>query len=77
MKSTLNLFTKLTDNLLNIGSIFCQDHFSVGDIVWAKYYREPYWPAVVSFPHLFGSLYNVITFMKRRNSSMKLSIQTM
>lgn len=23
------------------------NHFSVGDIVWAKYSREPYWPALV------------------------------
>jgi len=27
---------------------FLVDQFSVGDIVWAKYYQEPYWPAQVS-----------------------------
>ena len=23
--------------------------FAVGDVVWAKYYREPHWPAQVRF----------------------------
>ena len=37
--------------LLNIPlnfSFFFSDQFSVGDIVFAKYSREPYWPAQVS-----------------------------
>ena len=46
----------LSHNHINVNSAkqylglynFLVDQFSVGDIVWAKYYREPYWPAQVS-----------------------------
>ena len=45
----------------NLILYFPVDQFSVGDIVWAKYYREPYWPAQVSLILiLFHSIITII-----------------
>ena len=58
----------LSRNHINVNSTnqylilyFPVDQFSVGDIVWAKYYREPYWPAQVSLILiLFHSIITII-----------------